>query len=352
MSPEQARGTKNVGPAADIYSLGAILYELLTGRPPFLGESTVETLLRVTREEPAAPRSLNSSIPRDLETICLTCLAKSPNRRYASASELADDLGRFLAGKSVTVRAPSSWERVTRWSKERKSLLYLCVGAATAAAVAAVVFLVNLLWPPPPVTQSATPTGANLDEARARVEEARDRMLVSNNRKQIALAFHNYADANLGKLPLAAWSTRLDNKQYRLKAGDTLQLSGMNVFESAPINGTYPVGAGGTIDVGPEYGGIISVSGLTLAESQAAVQAKVRANAKAAVIAASFARSSLLSWRVAMLPYLEQDVLYRQFKLDEAWDSENNTKLIASMPKVYAPVGVSAEPRTVSRSPT
>jgi serine/threonine protein kinase len=115
MAPEQARGdSKNVGPAADIYSLGAILYELLTGRPPFVGASVVETLERVRHHEPWPVRQLSPSVPRDLETICLKCLRKSPSDRYASAGDLAADLQNFLSERPILARPASLLEQLAR----------------------------------------------------------------------------------------------------------------------------------------------------------------------------------------------------------------------------------------------
>jgi hypothetical protein len=102
MPPEQAAGAREVGPAADVYALGAVLYELLTGRPPFRGANPTETLLRVVTEDPPPPRAVHAAVPRDLEAVCLRCLAKTPADRYPSAAALADDLRRYLDGDPVS----------------------------------------------------------------------------------------------------------------------------------------------------------------------------------------------------------------------------------------------------------
>jgi serine/threonine protein kinase len=123
MAPEQAAGkSKDTGPLTDVYALGAILYELLTGRPPFVGESPLDTVLQVMSSDPVPPSREQPQVPRDLETICLKCLEKSPGRRYTSAAELAEDLRRYLQGQPITARTVSPLRRAARWARRRPSV--------------------------------------------------------------------------------------------------------------------------------------------------------------------------------------------------------------------------------------
>jgi formylglycine-generating enzyme required for sulfatase activity/anti-sigma factor RsiW len=136
MAPEQAGGDRTVGPAVDIYALGALLYELLTGRPPFRAATVLETLEQVRTEEPVPPAQLQPGLPRDLETICLKCLHKEPSRRYASAADLSADLERFLAGEPIRARPVGRGERLLKWLR-RHPAAALLLGALFLALLGA-----------------------------------------------------------------------------------------------------------------------------------------------------------------------------------------------------------------------
>jgi serine/threonine protein kinase len=140
MAPEQAgQHSQPIGPATDVYALGTILYELLTGRPPFKGATPVDTVFQVVHEEPVPPRRLQPKLPRDLETVCLKCLQKEPHKRYASAEALADDLRRFLQDLPIQARPAGKLERLGRWCRRNPRvaslltfLAVLVVGGSTA----------------------------------------------------------------------------------------------------------------------------------------------------------------------------------------------------------------------------
>ena len=131
MSPEQATGRADIGPAADIYSLGATLYEMVVGRPPFRGATVNDTLKLVKNTEPVAPRQLQPTVPKDLQTICLKCLHKDPKQRYQSADAFANDLRNYLDGKPIQARPVPKWEIALKWSLRNKA----------AALLIAVIFL-------------------------------------------------------------------------------------------------------------------------------------------------------------------------------------------------------------------
>lgn len=138
MAPEQASGdSAQAGPAADVYSLGVLLYEMLTGRIPFQGPDALETLLMIRTLDPVPPRRLRPDLPRDLDTICLKCLQKEPHKRYESAGELADDLRRFLDDRPIRARPVGRVERLRRWAGRHPAAAALvALGILTAAILA------------------------------------------------------------------------------------------------------------------------------------------------------------------------------------------------------------------------
>jgi serine/threonine-protein kinase len=143
MAPEQAQGDKHaIGPATDVYALGAILYELLTGRPPFRAETPTATLQQVITVDPVSPARLNSRVPRDLDTICLKCLHKEPHRRYETAAALAEDLRRFERGEPIKARRVGSMERVARWAWRRPAL----AGSLAAGVLLACTLIGTIFW--------------------------------------------------------------------------------------------------------------------------------------------------------------------------------------------------------------
>lgn len=143
MAPEQAAGqTEHICPATDVHGLGVLLYECLTGRAPFMATGVVQTLQQICNDDPLPPRRLQPAIPRDLETICLHCLEKRPNHRYATAKELADDLRRYLNNEPVVARATPAWELLLKWCRRRPAQATLLIGTSAfiSLSIAGVMF--------------------------------------------------------------------------------------------------------------------------------------------------------------------------------------------------------------------
>jgi serine/threonine protein kinase len=196
MAPEQAGGpSKEVGPAADTYALGAILYELLTGRPPFLAPTPIDVVLQVLTEEPVPPRRLQPKVPRDLETICLKCLHKEPARRYASALALAEDLHRFGEGCPIAARPISVWERGLKWTRRRPAVASL-LGVLVLVVAAAFAGMAGL-W------LRAEDQRGQAERARSEAEEAANRARqneeLANRQKQRAETSYRLARRALEK---------------------------------------------------------------------------------------------------------------------------------------------------------
>jgi WD40 repeat protein/tRNA A-37 threonylcarbamoyl transferase component Bud32 len=182
MAPEQASGRNSaIGPATDIYALGATLYELLTGRPPFRADNPLDTLLQVMDQEPVTVRRLQPNVPSDLETICLKCLEKAPSKRYASAADLADDLRRFDEGQPIFARPTPSWERGLKWARRRPAL----AGLYALAMVAGVVLALYTVWLRDALSETEKQRIA-AHKAQSRAEEAAEERRLQLVRARLA----------------------------------------------------------------------------------------------------------------------------------------------------------------------
>ena len=189
MAPEQAGGkSDSLGPPTDIYALGAVLYHMLTGRPPFQAASPLDTVILVLSEEPVAPRKLNPVLAVDLETICLKCLEKDIHRRYSTAAELGQDLNRFLAGEPIQARPVTMVERSWKWAKRRPAV----AGMISVSATAILVLLVGGAWYNSQLEKSL------IVAKTARQDEA-DQRIIAEDAKEIAEARRVEAMHNLRK---------------------------------------------------------------------------------------------------------------------------------------------------------
>jgi Protein kinase domain/Protein of unknown function (DUF1559) len=291
MAPEQAGGkSAEIGPGCDVYALGAILYECLTGRPPFKAATPLDTMMQVVSAEPVPPTQLQPSLPRDLETICLKCLQKEPARRYAGAATMADELRRFRDGLPIQARPVGSLERVAKWVRRRPT------AAATAALLALLVLaaavglpVMFFLWLRAEISQ---------------VQAAADRMRAVEAQKE---AENRYQEALQAKQDL---ETARKRERQLLEQ----QLASAN-RELARRNLRF----------------------LTVAMHAYADADKEQRLPPAALC--DVQGHPLLSWRVALLPHLgvEGKALYHRFHLDEPWDSPHNRTLLSAIPDVYTP---------------
>jgi WD40 repeat protein/serine/threonine protein kinase len=185
MPPEQATGKRGkVGPQSDVYSLGAVLFYLVTGHPPFNADTVTATLRLVTEADPLSPRLLNPNVPRDLETVCLKCLEKEPAKRYGTAQELADELGRFLDGRPILARPAGPAEKLWRWCRRKPAL----------AAMGAAVFLLLLT-----IAVGSTVAAFRIAAARERAEEKELVAKQNEYAADMSLAQQAVAEKNLGR---------------------------------------------------------------------------------------------------------------------------------------------------------
>jgi WD40 repeat protein len=222
MSPEQAAGrTAAIGPLSDVYALGAILYEMLTGRPPFVGASSPETLLQVLSLEPLPPRRLLPQLPRDLETICLKCLEKKPERRYGSAKALADDLQRFLVGQPIVARPVAKLERAWKWTRRNPA-------TAAAYALALLLFVAGVvgastawLWRDAVAARGeAEESLKGEQQAKKKAEDAQRQLADSLAKEKLALADLARAQKELRRI---SYLERIQLAFRDLQAGHFLQ---------------------------------------------------------------------------------------------------------------------------------
>jgi hypothetical protein len=253
MAPEQARGkSKQIGPAVDTYALGAILYELLTGRPPFKADSALDTVLRVLRDEPVPPALLESKTPPDLERICLKCLEKDRTRRYASALELAEDLGRFQRGESVRARPVGPVTRSWRWCRRYPAvagLIAAVVVALLAGTAVASLFAIRAGQEAANARTAEGDASRKAEEEKTAREEA-DRLRIAAQQEttraewlvyggQNALALREWEDNNVGLALESLNATRWDLRGWEHRYLTTLFNSNQHTFRghSGPVHG-------------------------------------------------------------------------------------------------------------------
>jgi serine/threonine-protein kinase len=239
MAPEQARGdVRKVGPLSDLYALGAILYELLAGRPPFQGASAMDTVTRVTRDEPVPPTRLQPKIPLDLETICLKCLQKEPARRYADCFEFAEDLQRFLAGEPILARPVGQFERLLRWCQRNPRLAL----ANAAIGLLLLVVSVGSTWAAIAIRVQKVRAEENARKARVSELVAQQRKVIAEQNEQKAKTSEKLAE-DQAELALSTLGLLVNKVQSQLGKQPGVQQLKRDLLETA-LNGLQRVAGG------------------------------------------------------------------------------------------------------------
>jgi WD40 repeat protein/serine/threonine protein kinase len=218
MSPEQARAEKTLTTATDVYALGAILFELLTGRPPFKAETPLETLAQVVSAEPIPPRRLRATSPHDLEIICLKCLRKEPGERYSTAEALAEDLEHYLADEPIQAREASAWERSWRWCRRNPRAVGMAA-VSLLAVLALVGFLVGLLY-----NSRLQDTNAALELTKSDLEETNGKLTTASEQLKVSLAEVRAERAKTRRFFYAAQMALVERARQEGQAGRVVQL--------------------------------------------------------------------------------------------------------------------------------
>jgi len=351
MAPEQASGLTGIGPHADIHALGVILYELLVGRPPFQGESLMNTLEQVRTLEPVSPRRLRPNLPRDLETVCLKCLEKEPARRYSTAATLADDLARFEAGRPVLARPVSATVRTLRLARRNPVItgMLTTIVLLTVTAIAAL------------VVQNRVVVAAKNAEAieRGKVESERDDANRARAEAERSLYFSMIAQSDLhvrkGDVPSARLSLNacppqlrhwewyyldgLLRSDLRTFAAGTSEAPWIYAVALSPDGKLLATGAGAPqfVNTPPKAPGALRVWDIASGRTVLDVTGKALG-----VTAVAFGPDS--SWLVAG----EIDIRGSATGPLRAWEISTGRELWRAVPRAYSAVRVSPDGKLVT----
>ena len=297
--PEQASGKRgNVSIKSDVYALGAIFYEGMVGRPPFVGETVADILFQVFESEPARPSMLDPTVDKDLETICLKCLEKDGARRYGSAGLMADDLERWLRGEPIEARPTTKWERGVKWVRRHQTISWL-------AGFLALVIVASLIV-----------MGLLLADARRNADVAKQRLIDLQKEKETSKS-----------IQAVVKSTEVIAEKEAVTRDD-----------SEALAKAYAQAFDSVAKSTDRVSGVVEQAWTTtnLERLGAAIgRYQERVGHFPPVSLNDAAGKPLLSWRVAILPDLGFETLYKKFRLTEPWDSEHNKGLLAEMPNVF-----------------